>query len=112
MEALLAFAGSDAARPAPRPSLVGRTLFRRIVLISKEDVMSRRRLFVSCAVMAAMLLATWLVHRSRLPAAAGGRDWCARTTSERSDAREPGSSTPVRRDAQKYRTASRLYLER
>jgi len=64
MEALLAFA--DRMPPARAAAFAHRrTLFRRIVLISKEDVMSRRRLFVSCAVMAAVLLATgWYTVRA------------------------------------------------
>jgi TonB family protein len=64
MEALLTFA--DRMPPARAAAFARRrTLFRRIVLISKEDVMSRRRLIVSCAVMAAMLLATgWYTVRA------------------------------------------------
>jgi TonB family protein len=57
MEALLAFA--DRMPPARAAAFARRrTLFRRMVLIAKEDVMSRRRLIASCAVMATVLLVT------------------------------------------------------
>src|SRR5687768_755139 len=56
MEALLAF--SDGPSLAPAPAFARRPhLFQRIVLLSKENVMSSRRIVISGAALAALLVA-------------------------------------------------------
>ena len=65
MEALLVFA--EIRRQAPAPAFARRRhLFRRMVLISKEAVMSSRRIALSCPVMALVLVPA-AVHVGAFP---------------------------------------------
>ena len=57
LEALLAFADEPTLFPAT-PFARRRDLFHRMLLISREAVMSSRRIIASCAAMASVLLGT------------------------------------------------------
>ena len=68
VEALLAF--SDSMSVVPTAAFAQRRhLFRRIALISREDLMSSRRIVASCAVMAARCADRKLVGSLGFPAA-------------------------------------------
>ena len=71
VDALLAFADDAAGGPVAAFARE-RHLFRRIVRISREAAMSSRRVVVSCAVMALVVLAAGWVAGSRFPVAVAG----------------------------------------
>lgn len=75
MEALMAFADETPLAPATAFAR-RRHLFRRIVLISREAVMSSRRVVLSCAVMASIVMAgSWYALRAfPLTEMAGGQE--------------------------------------
>jgi TonB family protein len=88
MEALLAFA--DRTPLAPVTAFVRRRhLFKRMALISKEAVMSSKRLAVSCAAMAAVVLLTGWFAASSFPLEAS-----AATAASAAQTSKPGPPPP------------------
>jgi TonB family protein len=99
IQALMAFADSVPLAPVAAFSR-RRHLFRRILLISKEKVASPRRLMLSCAAMAAVLVAGSALAVAAFPlseravtsnGAGAGRSAAAAAGASRSSAPEPGA---------------------
>jgi len=109
LEALLAFADEPAAYPAA-PFIRRRQLFSRMLLISREAVMSSRRIVASSAAMAGVLVLTGWYGALAFPLTATGAGDPAAEPGQQAQAqpRDPraGAPKPVTSREQALRTAT------
>jgi TonB family protein len=107
LEALLAFADEPAVYPAA-PFIRRRQLFNRMLLISREGVMSSKRILASCAGIAGALVVTGWYGTQAFPLTATNEGTAAAIAQSQTQPRDPraGAERPATSREQELQTAT------